>query len=600
MNFRELINKLDHINEAEGLTLQSIAAIEKAAMEKASTEKSKGGWTGFTTWDPRVAGNIALAKLAQQNNFEGLFNSEGDFVIAYGDRTWSSNSELHPGENPRIAPPSPDDWKPLAAKGLVPQNAKGPSGLINWMSSGGAQKGFDAVKKQSADVAARSAAPADAVNGAASSDQAARVSSADEETKMTQLEGLVEQYLALKATSKKVAVPAKKADGKTAKANSDTTDGVDSDSNKSAPGETALKTGAGAAAGYALGNNPKAHGGRPSKLRPSLSGVVGGLIGGHIGSQLEENIAANLVESFGYQKKPSLEEIVESFGLRKQYPYGHQFLKETSTTVSKKDELEIPDDEEDEIIDPVNKNVFGANGSGLKAIQGIGKALSGKNTSVSKDPQSWFDTLFDNKYWNNWTEDSLSWDDAIIPGPAWLGGEPLYTFRDLGIDLGIAAGFVMVGTIMAPFTAGASVPVAAAAGVGAAGVRMAGGILIRLLIRVATAIWKGLKLYGKAIWSFLTAQPTKFIKAVGQIAKTHLEAFYKGMAEQFGLRPFLKLVFWTTGFNTMLLIWEKYSGELLPDYIKKPIDKGARWLADKARQGFDSARKITGLEEGSA
>ena len=48
MNFRELINKLDHINEAEGLTLQNIAAIEKAAMEKAGTEKAKGGWTGFT------------------------------------------------------------------------------------------------------------------------------------------------------------------------------------------------------------------------------------------------------------------------------------------------------------------------------------------------------------------------------------------------------------------------------------------------------------------------------------------------------------------------------------------------------------------------
>lgn len=621
MNFRELINKLDHINEAEGLTLQSIAAIEKTAMEKASTEKAKGGWTGFTTWDPRVAGNIALAKLAQQNNFEGLFNSEGDFVVAYGNRTWSSNSEMHPGENPRVVPPSPDDWKPLAAKGLVPQNAKGPAGLINWLSSGGAQQEFDAVKKQSADVAARSAAPTDAVNGAASPEQAARVSSADEETKMTQLEGLVEQYLALKATSKKVAVPEKNANGKTAngkiaKANSDTTDSVD-DSNKSAQGETALKTAAGTAAGYALGNNPKAHGGKPGKLRPSLGGVVGGLIGGTVGSQLEENIAASLVESFGYQKKPSIEEIVESLGLRKQYPYGHQFLKEASTTASKKDELEIPDDDDDEnditgIPDSVNvekKNVekkevrnkvFGSGGSGSKAIQGIGKALSGNNKSVSKDPQTLFDMAFHNKYWNNWTEDSLSWDDEIVPGFKWMDGEPLYTFRELGLDLGIAAGFVMVGTIMAPFTAGASIPVAAAAGVTAGVARATGSILIKLLIRIGIAIGKAIKLYGRPFWELAKLSPINAIKAVGQIAKTHLEAFYNGIAKNFGARKLGFMVLATMGFSALLKAWEKYSGKILPDYIKNPIDKGASWVADKANQAFDGARKVTGLEEGMA
>lgn len=154
MNLRDLINRLDKINEdANNLTLQGIQSIEKAAMDKAVADKAKGGWTGFTTWDPRVAGNIALAKLAQQHRFEGLFNSEGDFVIAFGDKTWSSGSELHPGGNPRIAPPSPDDWKPLALLGLVPQNAKGPAGLTNWLSGGKAQTEFDAVKKQSAAAA---------------------------------------------------------------------------------------------------------------------------------------------------------------------------------------------------------------------------------------------------------------------------------------------------------------------------------------------------------------------------------------------------------------------------------------------------------------
>ena len=145
MNFRELINKLDQITEAEStLTLQSIAAVEKAAMDKAVAEKAKGGWTGFTGWDPRSAGNIALATLAQQNNFEGLFNSEGDFVIAYGTRTWSST----PGESPRRAPPTPDDWKPLAARGLIPQNANGPAELTNWLTLGGAKKEFDAAVRR--------------------------------------------------------------------------------------------------------------------------------------------------------------------------------------------------------------------------------------------------------------------------------------------------------------------------------------------------------------------------------------------------------------------------------------------------------------------
>lgn len=599
MNFRELINKLDHINEAEGLTLQSIAAIEQAAMDKATAEKSKGGWTGFTTWDPRVAGNIALAKLAQQNNFEGLFNSEGDFVVAYGNRTWSSNSEMHPGENPRVVPPSPDDWKPLAAKGLIPANAKGPAGLTNWLSSGGAQKEFDAVKKQSADVASSSAAPV-----VAAPEQGASISSADEEAKMTQLEGLVDQYLKLKETNKKVAKPVKGPEGKkrTAKTGkADETDNLDSDSEKPASGrgEQALKTAGGAAVGYGVMNNPKSHHGAKGKgkLRPSLGGIVGGLAGGYVGSQLEESIAKSLVESFGYQKKTSLEEIVESLGLRKDYPYGHQFLKETS----EKTGYEIDDDDDDNSMEiPADhkvekgKNVFAAGGPGSKAIQGIGKTLSGKNKKeVSKDPQGLWDTLVHNKYWNKWTEDSLSWDDEIIPGP-W--GEPLYTFRDLGIDLGIAAGFVMVGTIMAPFTAGASVPVAAAAGVGAAGVRIAGSILIRLLIRIAKALIKAVGLYGKPFWELVKLNPVKAVKAVGQIAKTHLEAFYTGIGKQFSAMPFLNTVFWTLGFNAMIQAGEQW----LPDYIKKPIGQGFDWITDKTKQAVNGARKITGLEEGSA
>jgi len=147
MNFRDLVTRLDLIEDAS-LTLATVQAAEQAAKEKASVEKAKGGWSGFTSWDPKTAGNIAIAKLAQQNKLEGLFNSEGDFIIAYGDNEWSSKE----GQSPRSAPPTPEDWKPLASLGLIPDNAKGPAGLTDWLTGGKSKEEFDAVKQQSAGV----------------------------------------------------------------------------------------------------------------------------------------------------------------------------------------------------------------------------------------------------------------------------------------------------------------------------------------------------------------------------------------------------------------------------------------------------------------
>ncbi len=147
MNFRDLVTRLDLIEDA-GLTLATVQAAEQAAKEKASVEKAKGGWSGFTSWDPKTAGNIAIAKLAQQNKLEGLFNSEGDFIIAYGDNEWSSKE----GQSPLSAPPTPEYWKPLASLGLIPDNAKGPAGLTNWLTGGKSQNEFDAAKQQSAGV----------------------------------------------------------------------------------------------------------------------------------------------------------------------------------------------------------------------------------------------------------------------------------------------------------------------------------------------------------------------------------------------------------------------------------------------------------------
>ena len=145
MNFRDLVTRLDLIEDA-GLTLATVQAAEDAARDKATVEKAKGGWTGFTSWDPKTAGNIAIAKLAQANRFEGLFNRDGDFVIAYGSNEWSSKE----GQSPRIAPPTPEDWKPLASRGLIPGNAKGPAGLTSWLSGGKADSEFKAAKDQSA------------------------------------------------------------------------------------------------------------------------------------------------------------------------------------------------------------------------------------------------------------------------------------------------------------------------------------------------------------------------------------------------------------------------------------------------------------------
>ena len=147
MNFRDLVTRLDLIEDA-GLTLATVKAAEDAARDNAAKEKAKGGWSGFTSWDPKTSGNIAVAKLAQQNRLEGLFKSEGDFIIAYGDNEWSSKE----GQSPRSAPPTPEDWKPLASRGLIPDNAKGPAGLTNWLTGGKSDGEFKAAQTQSAGV----------------------------------------------------------------------------------------------------------------------------------------------------------------------------------------------------------------------------------------------------------------------------------------------------------------------------------------------------------------------------------------------------------------------------------------------------------------
>jgi len=182
MNFRDLVTRLDLIENA-GLTLATVQAAEKEAAEKASVEKAKGGWSGFTSWDPKSAGNIAVAQLAQQNKLEGLFNSDGDFVVAYGDNEWSSKQ----GQSPRVTAPTPADWKPLASLGLIPDNAKGPAGLTDWLTGGKSRDEFKAAQQQSAGMQQTDMQKADEVEALINqlqnqTDTPATVASADGET----------------------------------------------------------------------------------------------------------------------------------------------------------------------------------------------------------------------------------------------------------------------------------------------------------------------------------------------------------------------------------------------------------------------------------
>jgi hypothetical protein len=550
MNFRELINKLDHINEAEGLTLQSIAAIEKAAMEKAGTEKAKGGWTGFTTWDPRVAGNIALAKLAQQNNFEGLFNSEGDFVVAYGNRTWSSNSELHPGENPRVVPPSPDDWKPLAAKGLVPQNAKGPAGLINWLSSGGAQKEFDAVKKQSADVASNTAEP---INAA----QAPKISSAtDEGAKMTQLEGLVDQYLKLKADIKTGVTPVKGPEGKT-----DTEKKAELNALSNGTG-IKLPPGAENPIGAALSK-------RVADLDPTRSKIDYRLDPegkAKLNAMNESSIAQSLVESFGYQKKTDLHELIESFGYRKNYPYSTKFLNKVLTEAQaaqgQANLNSLPDDDIEDMSPEEGEELI-------------------RQKFGPKEKKPWTKRNVVPKLLNPADWKSITWEDEIIPG--------IYDMKDLAIDLGIAGTFVLVGTIAAPFFGTAA---GAAAGTG----YLAASIFIRVLVRIALAVARAVKLLGKPFWEFAQWNLVKSGRAVGDIVKRFRDQFWTSLTGNLGRVPFAVTAAITMVFNSVGIVLEKH----FPDLYKK-LKAGSAWVGDNViSPGVDAIDKVTGLKSKAA
>ena len=419
MNLRDLINRLDKINEdANNLTLQGIQSIEKAAMDKAVADKAKGGWTGFTTWDPRVAGNIALAKLAQQHRFEGLFNSEGDFVIAFGDKTWSSGSELHPGGNPRIAPPSPDDWKPLALLGLVPQNAKGPAGLTNWLSGGKAQKEFDDVKKQSAAAALAKQQPADSGQDAPAQDAPAQdaggaVATPVREpgtTTITPLDPITKE------------VPAEKTDGQSTQTSNDAVAPKAAD-----PAEQA----------------------EIDDLNKEVDDLLSQNDSDDESEKVTEDIYGALVESFGYQKK-----------------------KFDEASVGSLKDLNVED---------------------------------------------------------------FSLDTPILE----VNGTKLYDFNDLLLDLGLAAGTVIVSTLAAPATGGASAVVGY-------------GFVASSLVRIANGIRKYASMHKSA--------GTLEKNAISALVKSYKEGFANSVMKNFAGKALAVTAAGTTFINAIIVWAEKQTG----------------------------------------
>ena len=149
MDIRSILSKLESINEA-ALTLASVQAAEKQAMDAAAAKKKAGGMGAFLTLDPRTAGNDALAALAAKNGLPGLMNSQGEFVIAQGDADFHSKPN-----SPRTAPPNRDDTLALQKAGLIPSNAQGPAGLTDFLSGGKASQEFQASKGDSARVNAQ-------------------------------------------------------------------------------------------------------------------------------------------------------------------------------------------------------------------------------------------------------------------------------------------------------------------------------------------------------------------------------------------------------------------------------------------------------------
>ena len=540
MNFRELINKLDQITEAEStLTLQSIAAVEKAAMDKAVAEKAKGGWTGFTGWDPRSAGNIALATLAQQNNFEGLFNSEGDFVIAYGTRTWSST----PGESPRRAPPTPDDWKPLAARGLIPQNANGPAELTNWLTLGGAKKEFDAVKKQSADAAAPFMAT-----------QAPKILGDDEGAKMTQLEGLVDQYLKLKADIKTGVTPVKGPEGKT-----DTEKKAEVNAPSTGTG-IKLPPGAENPIGAALSK-------RIADLDPTSSKIDYRLDPegkAKLNAMNENSLAQSLIESFGYQKKTDLNQIISSFDYGKNLPYSNKFRNTVLREVEKaKDNLKSPDSSGDSIMSDEEIKAYLQKEFGNRDdVKGLGG-----------DKRTWQQKNFIAKFASgNW--ESITWEDEIIPGG-------IYTMQDLKTDLAWAAGFTLVGVIAAPlFAAGA--PLLAA-----------GGFVIRLIMRIALAIAKYAWTRGKPFWQMVEKDPVGAKKILSDLAKSFRDGFYKALSANF-LR-------WQFPIQVVMTIIFKGIGDFLENHLPEQnaqIKKAMAWVGNNVvAPAADTLDDVTGYRQ---
>ena len=161
--------------------------------------------------------------------------------------------------------------------------------------------------------------------------------------------------------------------------------------------------------------------------------------------------------------------------------------------------------------------------------------------------------------------------------------------QDLAIDLGIAGTFVLVGTIAAPFLGTAA---GAAAGTG----YLAASIFTRILIRIALAVARAVKLLGKPFWEFAKGNFANSRRAVGDIVKRFRDQFWTSLTGNLARVPFQVTAAITMVFNSVGIVLEKH----FPEFYKK-FQAGKAWVGDNViSPSVDAIDKATGIKSKAA
>ena len=487
MNFRELINQLHTIDQpilSETVTLDSIMA----AVGNETDEQKRAD---------------LLQKMAEKENLPGLYDPiSGYFVSVFQDREPMTNQL-----KTRISSTASSAvTNQLADLGLVPgkANTRSLGGLVGVGALSNSTEKNDEMDQEVKNRFKNKQPVAQSPN----------ISATDEGAKMTQLEGLVDQYLKLKADIKAgIKGPEKKAEvnqaGKVTSPEPSTGTGIK------------LSPGAENPIGTTLSK-------RIADLDPTSSKIDYRLDPegkAKLNAMNENSLAQSLIESFGYQKKTDLNQIINSFDYGRKRPYSNKFRNTVLHEVEKaKDNLKSPDSSgnsimSDEEVAAYLKQRYG-NRDDVKGLGGDKRTWQQKNI-IAK---------FASGDWENITK-----EDEIIPGG-------LYTVEDLLWDLGISVALVAGGTLAAPLFG-------TAAGAAAGGAVVAGGLIIRVIMRIALAIARWFMAHGNYLWTKTGLASAAAKKKASELAKTYRDGFYKTVQTNFVKWAFPVQVFITVVFK---------------------------------------------------